>query len=116
MASLRECARNIREDAADGIAWIAVWKEGRSWNAEPFYPEDFDYGCATMKIEADDFERLQEIMKADPAAMFVNGYYTNIGCHDDGTLPDVQVLVDALRWQYEDCQPLVSDWAIEEVI
>lgn len=30
MASLRKCARYVQEEAADGICWIALWKEGRS--------------------------------------------------------------------------------------
>ncbi len=114
MASLRNCARAIREEAADGIQWIALWKEGRSWSIETFFPEDLLYDEGVMVLSADDMERLQEIVKVDRSAVLVNGYYSNIGCSEDGSLPDVQVLADALRWQYEDCHPLISDWELKE--
>lgn len=115
MASLRECARSIREEAADGIAWIALWKEGRSWNVKAFWPEDFNYDTDVMEFDADDLQVIRQIMSADPEAILVNGYYTNIGCEEEGILPDLDVLIYALRWQYEDCHPLISEWTIKEV-
>ena len=48
MASLRNCARSIREEAADGICWIALWKEGRSWNVDTIWPEDMLYDKGIM--------------------------------------------------------------------
>lgn len=116
MASLRNCARSIREEAADGICWIALWKEGRSWNVDTVWPEDMLYDEGVMTLEADDLERLREIMKADPNAILVSGEYSNIGCSGTGELPDLQVLTDALRWQYEDCHLLISDWELKEVV
>lgn len=115
MASLLKCARNVREEAADGIAWIAVWKVGRSWNAEPVWPDEFWYDGNIMTLSPEDMELLREAMKADPDAILVNGYYSNIGVDEDGKLPDVRVLADALRWQYEDCHLLISDWTLKEV-
>ena len=115
MPSLRECARNVRNEAADGIQWIAIWKNGRSWKAETF-SVDFDYSAGTIDADRDDFLRLKEIIREDPLAILVNGYYSNIGCYEDGTLPDIKTLADALRWQYEDCHPLVSNWTIRETI
>ncbi len=116
MESLRNCARNIREEAADGIAWIAVWKVGRSWNAEAIFPDDFHLESGSMVLEADDLALVREAVKADPNAIFVNGYYSSIGCCEDGEMPDVQTLTDALRWQYEDCHPLISEWQLKEVV
>ena len=55
-------------------------------------------------------------MKADSSAILVSGEYSNIGCAGDGSLPDVQVLTDALRWQYEDCHPLITDWELKEAV
>lgn len=114
MASLRSCARSIREEAADGIAWIAVWKVGRSWNAEAIFPDDFCPETGSMVLGADDLALARKIVKADPNAIFVNGYYSNIGCGEDGETPDVQDLANAIRWQYEDCHPLISDWELKE--
>ena len=54
----------------DGIAWVAFWKEGRSWNAEYFHLELGDY------LYPEDRNRLMEIKGADPAAVVVNGYYS----------------------------------------
>ena len=116
MASLRDCARYVREEAADGIAWIAVWKVGRSWNVDTVWPEDLEYDQGVMILEADDLERLREIVKADSDAILVSGEYSNIGCSGTGALPDVQVLTDALRWQYEDCHLLISDWDLKEAV
>ena len=39
MASLKEIAREYRDEIMDGIAWVAFWKQGRSWNAELFHLE-----------------------------------------------------------------------------
>lgn len=30
MASLKEIAREYRDEIMDGIAWVAIWKTGRS--------------------------------------------------------------------------------------
>lgn len=116
MASLRNCARYIREEAADGIAWIALWKEGRSWKVEAIFPDDFYLESGSMVLFSEDLAIVREAMKADPNAIFVNGYYSNIGCYEDGEMPDVQVLADALRWQYEDCHPLISEWELKEAV
>ena len=43
MASLRDKVKELQEDLRDGIAWVAFWKEGRSWNAEDFHLEMGDY-------------------------------------------------------------------------
>jgi len=81
MASLRNCARSIREEATDGIAWIAVWKVGRSWNVEAIFPDDFYLESGSMVLGADDLALVRKIVKTDSNAIFVNGYYTNIGCY-----------------------------------
>ena len=43
MASLRDSVKDYQEELRDGIAWVAFWKEGRSWNAEDFHLEMGDY-------------------------------------------------------------------------
>ena len=70
MASLRDKVKELQEDLRDGIAWVAFWKEGRSWNAEDFRLEMGDY------LYPEDRSRLMEIKKTDPAAVVVNGYYS----------------------------------------
>ena len=70
MASLRDKVKELQEDLRDGIAWVAFWKEGRSWNAEDFHLEMGDY------LYPEDKSRLMEIRETDPAAVVVNGYYS----------------------------------------
>jgi hypothetical protein len=110
MASLRKCASWVLDEARDGIAWIAVWHEGRGWRSEAFFPEEFDYSNGRMELSEDDYSRIQEILDADTEAIFVNGYYSNLGLTEDMTLDS---LTAALRWQYEDCQPLLKNWEME---
>ena len=61
---------NLMQILRDGIAWVAFWKTGRSWNAEYFHLEMGDY------LYPEDRSRMEEIKQADPAAVVVNGYYS----------------------------------------
>ena len=70
MASLRDTVRSIQEELRDGIAWVAFWKTGRSWNAEDFHLKLGDY------LYPEDRSRMEEIKQADPAAVVINGYYS----------------------------------------
>ena len=69
MASLRDSVKDYQEELRDGIAWVAFWKQGRSWNAELFHLE------VDGTLEPFDRSRLEEIKAADPAAVILNGYY-----------------------------------------
>ena len=70
MASLRDTVKEYQEELRDGIAWVAFWKTGRSWNAEDFHLELGEY------LYPEDRSRMEEIKQADPAAIVVNGYYS----------------------------------------
>ena len=70
MASLRDTVKDYQEELRDGIAWVAFWKTGRSWNAEYFHLEMGDI------LYPEDKNRMEEIKQADPAAVVVNGYYS----------------------------------------
>ena len=69
MASLRDTVKQYQEELRDGIAWIAFWREGRSWNGEVFYLDTGDSLTAEQK------SRLEEIRQKDPAAVILNSYY-----------------------------------------
>ena len=69
MASLRDTVKQYQEELRDGIAWIAFWREGRSWNGEDFYLDAGDSLTAEQK------SRLEEIRQKDPAAVILNSYY-----------------------------------------
>ena len=70
MASLRDTVKDYQEELRDGIAWVAFWKTGRSWNAEYFHLEMSDI------LYPEDRSRMEEIKQADPTAVVVNGYYS----------------------------------------
>lgn len=99
MASIRNAAQWVLDDCRDGIGWVAIWKEGRSWESERIYGVDFDERTNTAKMDdPDEQERLQAILAIDPNAIIVNSYYHNLG---DTTCMTRDTLADALRWQYE---------------
>ena len=72
MASLRDAIKEQQEELQGGNAWVAFWKEGRSWHSEAFH---LDMG-ATLYPE--DEWRLREIEAADPAAIVLNGYLSAV--------------------------------------
>ena len=70
MASLRDMVSEYQDDLRNGIAWLAFWREGRSWQAEAFHLDLDD------TLYPEDRTRLAEIQAADPRAVVVNGYYS----------------------------------------
>ena len=105
MASLRDSAQRVLQEAKDGIAWIAFYKDGRGWGAECFWPE-YDDKSNEFWHDKDDLDELRDILEADPRAVFVNGYYSNLGSTDEMTR---ESLANALRWQYENQFNLLKD-------
>ena len=87
MASLHDAIREQQEELQGGNAWVAFWKEGRSWHSEAFH---LDIG-ATLYPE--DEWRLREIEAADPAAIVLNGYLS-----ENMTLDE---LTTSIRYHYE---------------
>ena len=70
MASLRDVVLEYQDNLRNGIAWLAFWREGRSWQAEAFHLDLDD------TLYPEDRARLAEIQAADPRAIVVNGYYS----------------------------------------
>lgn len=97
MASLREEARHIADEAREAIAWIAVWKEGKGWRCESYYL-GYDERKDLFVIEEEDKQALKAVVASDANALLVNGYYMNLGSLEEMTMSS---LVDGLRWQYE---------------
>ena len=91
MASLRDTVKDYQDELRDGIAWVAFWKQGRSWNAEYFHLDMDD------TLYPEDRSRLEEIKSIDPAAVILNGYYCgHLG--EDMSLDD---LTAGVRYHYE---------------
>lgn len=100
MASIRQVAREWIDEARGGIAWIAVWKNGKSWNGYAYYPGDVSRE-GNPTYGAEDKAELEEIANADANAIIVNAYWHNLGSVEDMTS---QSLANALRWQYEEAR------------
>lgn len=105
MATIRQAAQNVLGEARDGIAWIALWKDGRGWKSEAFYP-DYDERTQRFTFEDYELEKLRSVFRRDPDAILVNGYHCNLGDPDCMTR---DTLANALRWQYENRVNLVVD-------
>lgn len=92
MASLREIAREYKDEIMSGIAWVAIWKTGRSWNARAFW-----LNSDAEKIECEEMEEARAIVAADENAIFINEYYTvHMG---EGKLDEI---MDGIRYMYEE--------------
>lgn len=97
MASLKSVARLLREDAENGIAWIVLWKNGRSWKWDTVYPDEDRGGNVTMEFDGE-LDTLRDALAEDPNAIIVNGYCHNLGVVEGFvTAEDLAVM---LRWQY----------------
>lgn len=92
MAGIREIARQYRDEIMDGIAWVAIWKTGKRWNARAFW---LDYDSDMIADE--DMQEARDIVAADANAIFINKYYcAHMG---DGKQEEI---VSAIRFFYEE--------------
>ena len=91
MASLRDIVSEYQDDLRNGIAWLAFWREGRSWQAEAFHLDLDD------TLYPEDRARLAEIQAADPQAVVVNGYYSGYLSEEMG----VTELATGVRHHYD---------------
>ncbi len=92
MAAINTIAKEWADEIRDGIAWVIVWKTGRSWNATAVW---LDFDTDTFKLE--DLELAREILEKDPKAIMINGYY----CGHFGEDMTVAELAAGIRWHYE---------------
>ena len=97
MASLITMVGRFRNELREGVAYVAFWKNGRSWGAEAFWL-DPRYNT----IEEDDTREMWQIINTDPNAIIVNGFDS---CPFDGK-STVEHMLEHIRWRYEDhrCQ------------
>ncbi len=70
MAALKDIARDFAAEIRDGISWTIVYRTGRSWNALTIWSDIWN-----GEWETDDLNDAIGILKADPDAVIVNGYY-----------------------------------------
>lgn len=92
MAALNAIAREWADELREGIAWVIVWKTGRSWNAQAVW-----LNCDDDTFEPEDLELARKVLEQDPNAVMLNGYY----CGHFGEDMTVAELADGIRWHYE---------------
>ena len=100
MAGLREAVRDYQDELQAGIAWVAFWREGRSWHSDYIYLETDD------TLTPEDRGRLREIQEKDPAAVVLNGYY----CGYLGEDMNLAELTAGVRRHYENGYNNVADF------
>lgn len=92
MAALNTIAKEWADEIREGIAWVIIWKTGRSWNAEAVWlnPDDDTF-------ELEDLDTARTALEQDPNAVMLNGYY----CGHFGENMTVAELAAGIRWHYE---------------
>ena len=109
MASIVNCAKEVFEDACDGILGILLWKTGKSWHIETLLG-DVDYDDKTILADEEETKMLSGILDQDRNAILVNGYDYNLGV--DSESGNIKILAKALKWQYELNHALLADYSI----
>lgn len=92
MAALRDIARDFATEIRDGIGWTIVYRTGRSWNALTIWSDIWN-----GEWETNDLNDAIGILKADPDAVIVNGYY----CGHFGEDMTIDEIAAGIRWHYE---------------
>lgn len=101
MAALRDIARDFAAEIRDGIGWTIVYRTGRSWNALTIWSDIWN-----GEWETDDLNEAIGILKADPDAVIVNGYY----CGHFGEDMTIDEIAAGIRWHYEGGRNRLADY------
>lgn len=109
MASINELVKANRGSLEDGIAWVAVWKNGKSWNYERFYPTSGSAETCDLVFDAYDMARMELIIREDWRAVILNGYYTNCGVNEEEP-NSISAMVDGVKWNYRNGYNMLSDF------
>lgn len=101
MAALKDVARDVADEIREGIAWVIIYRTGRSWHSLSVWSDLW-----TGDWETDDLNDALAILKADPNAIALNGYYCG---HLGGEDATVEQIAAGIRWHYENERNLLAD-------
>ena len=101
MAALRDIARDFAAEIRDGIGWTIVYRTGRSWNALTIWSDIWN-----GEWETDDLNDAIGILKTDPDAVVLNGYY----CGHFGEGMTIDEIAAGIRWHYEGGHNRLADY------
>ncbi len=99
MAALKDIAREVADEIRDGIAWVIIYRTGRSWHALSVWSD-----LGNNEWETDDINDALEALHLDPRAVALNGYY--LGRFGDMTIDDIAA---GIRWHYENGTSALAD-------
>ena len=105
MAALRDIARDFAAEIRDGIGWTIVYRIGRSWNALTIWSDIWN-----GEWETNDLNDAIGILKADPDAVIVNGYY----CGHFGEDMTIDEIAAGIRWHYEGGRNRLADYSLQK--
>lgn len=98
MASLKKRISEFCDELREGIAYIAFYKKGRSWEAEAFWQNSKD------EFEPDDIQALENIFSIDRNAIIVNGYrdcpFTSYD-EETGRGSSIDFMLSHIKWRYD---------------
>lgn len=103
MAVLEKIVREWQQELRNGVAWVAFWKEGPSWDARCVYLDDNDL------LVAEDTSALEEAIQKDPHAVVLNSYYCGQLAED----MTVNELAAGVRHHYEQGTNSLVDFLFE---
>lgn len=92
MAALKDIAREWADELREGIAWVICYRSGRSWYGSAIWSDLWN-----EDFQTDGLNEALEILKVDPEAVALNGYY----CGHFGEDMNISQLADGIRWHYE---------------
>ena len=92
MAALRDIARSFAAEIRDGIGWVIVYRTGRSWHGVTVWSD-----VASDEWETDDINEALDVLKVDPKAVLLNGYYCGHFAED----MTIDQIAAGIRWHYE---------------
>lgn len=101
MAALRDIARDVAEEIRDGIGWVIAYRTGRSWSALTLLSD-----LGSGEWETDDLNDAIGILKTDPDAVVLNGYY----CGHFGEGMTIDEIAAGIRWHYEGGHNRLADY------
>lgn len=101
MASLLDAVKMYAEELRLGIAWVAFWREGRSWKSDCLF-----LNPDSETIQPDDLSSCVQAVKTDSRAVVLNGYY----CGRLGENMTLGELAAGVRWHYENGYNALADF------
>lgn len=99
--TLRQLVKELFNELDDGLSWVLIYKDGKSWFGLSLYFDDIDYNLYDgFTFSKSAMKLLCEVYEIDKNAILVNGYYTNIGWSETDR-NTIQHFIDGIRYQYE---------------